>query len=265
MPEEANDVVLDVLSSDDDNPVSVEQETTTEDSSPEETKEPEQAVETEPEKASDDTEEEAEEEATEEVEESEAEPEEKPQAKNAAQNRIRSLANENRALRQQVEQLNAQAYKPATVEDLVNEGYSELEAKVEAQQQALEVERFNRQVTELNYTIESEAQQVLNDFPVFDPDSSEYNAEIAKKAEAAYRRVAGIQTDPKTNLLIGANVLPYDFYKDMYDFYQQGNVGGRLKGQKAATQMLSKTEAPSSSAPKAKKTDPLMDILKSDD
>lgn len=263
MAEEANDVILESLASDDDSPVSVEQETTTEDSSPEEVKEPEQAVETEPEKASDDTEEEPEAEAEEAPAEEESE--EKPQAKNAAQNRIRSLANENRALRQQVEQLNAQVYKPATVEDLVNEGYSELEAKVEAQQQALEVERFNRQVTELNYTIETEAQQVLNDFPVFDPDSPEYNAELAQRAETAYRRVAGIQTDPKTNLLIGANVLPYDFYKDLYDFYQQGNVGGRLKGQKAATQMLSKTEAPSSAAPKAKKTDPLLDILKSDD
>lgn len=236
-----------------------QQEPTSPEPSTEENKAPEAVPgfddETEPEKETegDKAEESDKDEPTEQADETDKD--EKPRAKNEAQNRIRTLANENRQLRQQVEQLNSQVYSPATEQDLVEQGMPETEAKVESLRQQMEVERFNRTVTELNSTLNSEAQEVLRDFPLFDPESPEFKPELAQRANAIYQQSAGIQTDPNTGLVIQANVLPYDFYKSFAEAYEAGATTGKVNGQKATEQMLASVDVPSSTPPKEPKKD----------
>jgi hypothetical protein len=207
---------------------------------------------------------EAEAETQEEEAETEETKDEKPKAKNEANTRIRTLANENRELRQQVEQLNAQVYKPATEQDLVDAGYSETDAKVEALRQDIEVERFNRQVTELNYSLQDEARAALNDFPVFNPKSDQYNETLAKNVAELYQQAAGVKTDPNTGLVINANVMPYNFYKTFADTIQNVALESQVKGQKANEKMLAAVDAPSSAPPKEAKVDPFLQGLRGD-
>lgn len=230
-----------------------QQDTTPADSSTEETKSPEVAEET-----PEETETEATEDSDEPTESEETDTEEKPRAKNNAQDRIRNLANENRQLRQQMEQLNAQVYQPQTADDLVNEGLSETDAKVESLRQEVEIERFNRQVTELNYGLEAEAKEVLRDFPVFNPDSDQYNGQLASQVQQLYQQTAGLQTDPNTGLVISANVLPYNFYKTFADAINVTAQENQIKGQKATEKMLASVDTPSSAAPKTEKEDPFL-------
>lgn len=271
MAEDAID--LDVNDFQEEAPAVVEQETTPKESSPKETKETPEVVddgfdtpkeskdskEDKPEpKSKKETEDKPKEEAEAPQEEAEEEPEQveetdkedKPRAKNSAQERIRTLANDNRALRQQVEQLNAQVYQPQTVQELVEAGESEAMAEAKALRQEIEYERFNRQVTELNHSIESESNKVLQDFPVFNPESDQYNKDLAERVGQLYSQTAGIQTDPNTGLAIQANVLPYDFYKTFAETIEQTTQKGEATGQKNAEKQLSAVEQPSSQAPR---------------
>lgn len=195
----------------------------------------------------------------------ETESEGKPRGKQDANARIRTLANENRQLKEQIETLNSQVYRPQSEQDLMNDGLNPTDARVEAMRQEIEVERFNRQVSELNSTMNQEADAVLRDFPMFDPDSGGYNAEIAKRANQLYMHTAGMQTDPNTGLLISANVSPYDFYKTIAETYEVSSRAGQIKGQQANDKMRSAAEPQSSSAPKTPKVDPIMAALTSDD
>ncbi|MEI7632136.1 MAG: hypothetical protein WCJ60_02335 [bacterium] len=248
---DVNDIVDDVEQ--------VVADTTAEVSSTEENKTEEVATEDKTEEASQETEEEAE--TKEEEAKSDETEDEKPKAKNEANTRIRTLANENRELRQQVEQLNAQAYKPASEQELVDAGYSETDAKVEALRQDIEVERFNRQVTELNYSLQDEARAALNDFPVFNPNSDQYNETLAQNVADLYQQAAGVQTDPNTGLVVNANVMPYNFYKTFADTIQNVALDSQVKGQKANERMLAAVDAPSSAAPKEAKVDPFLQGL----
>ena len=203
---------------------------------------------------------ESQEEPTEETEE-----EGKPRGKQDANTRIRALANENRQLKEQINQLNSQVYRPQSEQDLMNDGMNPTDARVEALRQQYEVDTFNRQVTELNTTMNQEADAVMRDFPMFDPESAEYSPEVAERANALYQRSAGMQVDPNTGLLISANVSPYDFYKTIAETYEVSSRAGQLKGQKATEQMMASTDARSSAAPKTPKVDPIMAGLLSDD
>ena len=234
-------------------------DTTTEVSSAEENKTEAEATKDKTEEASQETEEEAE--TKEEEAETEETEDEKPKAKNEANTRIRTLANENRELRQQVESLNAQVYKPASEQDLVDAGYSETDAKLEALRQDVEVERFNRQVTELNYSLQDEARAALNDFPVFNPNSVQYDANLAGNVAELYQQAAGVRVDPNTGLVVSANVMPYNFYKTFADTIQNVALDSQVKGQKANEKMLAAVDAPSSAAPKEAKVDPFLQGL----
>jgi len=238
-----------------------EQESTEQESSTSKTTEPEVVEESteESEEASDeDTEEESEseepeEESTEEQSEEDTpeETEDKPQAKNKAQNRIRSLANEKRRLEQEVERLNSLVYKPKTVEQLIEEdGMDVPEARVEALEQKLQMQEFNNHVKSLNNDLNVESLQVLNDFPVFDKDSPEYDPEFARKAEELYTRSAQLEMDENTGLVIKANVLPYDFYKTLAEARGVGVKKGAAQGMKSAQRNLAKAEPKASTPPK---------------
>lgn len=189
--------------------------------------------------------------------------EEKPLAEKS-ENRFQKLANENKQLKQMVEQLNAQVYQPQTVEDLVvNEGLSEEMAEVRQLKQQLELNDYNNRVIEAQTNIGNESAQILQDMPIFNPDSPEFDADL--HAQAAETLQASLIYDPNTGQIIGSHLSPYQIYKPIAEAHRKSQLRGQLQGQKARETMLSNVDAPSSSAPKATKEDPLMQILRSDD
>lgn len=180
-----------------------------------------------------------------------------------AENRFQKLANENRELKERIEKINAEVYRPQTAEELVEEGLSPEMAEVRALKQTLEVQAYNNQVIEAQTAISEEAGRVLQDFPMFDPDSPEYQEDLAADAAQALQRV--LITDPNTGQLVGAHLSPYQIYKPIADAYKKSSIAGQIKGQKATEKMLASVDAPTSVTPKAPKKDPLLEILSSDD
>lgn len=188
--------------------------------------------------------------------------EEKPLAPKS-ENRFQKLANENRQLREYVEQLNAQVYQPVTPEELINEGYSEEMAEVKALRRDLEIQRYNTQIVEAQAGLNSESDQIVSDFPIFNPDSPDFQADIA--ADAAEALNASLIRDPNTGQIIGSHISPYQIYKPIADAFEKAKRSGQVQGQKATERMLANVDAPASITPKETKKDPLLAILSSDD
>lgn len=240
---EVADPLLETLSSDDDSPV-VE---TSEEKTKEDAKDEVQA---------DDT-------ATEPEAEQEkplGKAEERKQQLNAE---IRDKVAERNALKAEIERLNAQVYKPQTAEELVEEGYSAEVAEVKALKQELELQNYNARVVEAQTSLSEQASQVLTEFPMFNPDSDEYQEDIARDAAQALE--ASLIIDPNTNQIVGSHLSPYQIYKPIADAFRKSQLQGQIKGQKATEQMLASVDVRPSVTPKEPKKDPLMEILKSDD
>jgi len=242
----------------------VETQTTAEDSSTEENKDETTDQQ--------ETEGEATEESQEESEENTEETDEgKPKAKNSAQNRIRELANTNRsliaekrALEKEVERLNAQFYQPQTAEQLQEQGMDETQAQVEALRQEQVLNQANQHITSLNSDINMESIQVTHDFPVFDPDSKDYDKEFAEMVAAEYINASGMTTDPNTGFITQARVLPYDFYKSFAKARESGMKRGELRGKKNAERQANAADVTPIASPKDEKKDPLMEALLAD-
>ena len=227
----------------------VEEVTTAPESTPEETKEPvsEQPQETEGEQTeepvdADETEEKPKkgaearkEQLQNEISELEGELDSEPTDPNTE---IRSLVAHRNELKRQVEQRNAEVYKPASVDELLDqinpetqEYYNKLEATVESMRQQQEVDRYNSQVADSQFTLETESQQVLKDFPMFNPKSPEYDKESA--LEVAEILKASLIVDPNTQEIIGSNISPYKLYKSHARAAQSSARKAEIKGQKA--------------------------------
>lgn len=168
---------------------------------------------------------------------------------------IRDLVSKRNELRQEIKSVNDQVYQPQSAQELINTGMDPALARVEALEQRTQMAEYNAQVADLNANLNVESLNVMRDFPVFDPDSSEYDKSLADRVGSLYQRVANIQTDPNTGLTIQASVLPYDFYKTFAESVNSGTVQGSVKGQRDAEKMLSAAEPSSSSAPKEKPQD----------
>lgn len=206
---------------------------------------------------------------TEEPEEADETPaEDKPQGKaeeRKAQlnSEIRDLVAQRNALKTEVEKANAEVYQPATEDELVDSGMTQLEAKVEAMRQQQEMEKFNTQVAEAQLTIASESDRVLRDFPIFNPDSEQYDKELAQ--EAAGHLESMLVIDPNTQQVIGSNGSIYQYYNTLARASGISVAKGQIQGQKDTQQMLANTDAGSSVAPPKEVKDPLMELWKSDD
>lgn len=194
-------------------------------------------------------------------------PEDKPtkadERKNQLNTEIRDLVAQRNTLRSEVEKANAEVYQPATEQELVDDGLSATDAKVEALRQQIEVRDYNERVSEAQLTIESEANRVLVDFDWANPDSPSYKEELSK--EAAQLLESNLITDPNTGQVIGANVSPYQLYKTLDRASGISSVEGQLKGQQNTEKMLANADTASSTAPAKKPVDALMELWKSDD
>jgi hypothetical protein len=239
---EVADPLLDVLKSDEDSPIV------------EPTSQKEAEAETE-EKADDTA-------SEDEAEQEQPQGEEKP-LNPKSENRFQKLANENRELKEYVERLHAEVYKPQTAEELEAEGLSPELAEVRALKQQLEVQAYNNQVVQAQTELSEDSGRVLQDFPIFDPDSPDYQEDLAVEAAKSLERV--LVKDPNTGQIIGSHLSPYQIYKPIADAYQKSSLKGQIAGQKATEKMLASVDVPTSVTPKAPKKDPLLDILSSDD
>jgi len=180
---------------------------------------------------------------------------------------IRDLVAQRNALRTEIEKVNSETYQPASEKELAEQvnpetggTYSAIEAKVEAMRQASELRDYNDRVTEAQLTIESEANRVLNDFPIFNPDAKDFDKELSD--EAAELLNANLIKDPNTGQIIGSTVMPYQLYKTLARASGISAAKGQIKGQEDTEKMLANADAGGSSSPPAKEKDPLMDILK---
>jgi hypothetical protein len=173
---------------------------------------------------------------------------------------IRDLVAQRNTLRTEVEKANAEVYQPATEQELVDEGMSATDAKVEAMRQNLEVRDYNERVAEAQLTIESESNRILQDFAWANPNSGEdvYKKELAEEAAALLQ--SNLITDPNTGQVIGSNISPYQLYKTLDRASGISAVQGQIQGQQAAEQQLANVDAAGSAAPPKKKADPLAQL-----
>ena len=190
--------------------------------------------------------------------------------KEALQTEIRELVSRRNEIRKEIADELAKSYRTETPEELEEQGLSPEEAEKEILRQENEMLKFNTHVADLNNTLNIEALQVMQDFPVFDPDSSSYDKDLADRVRGLYERAAQTQIDEKTGLVISSNLPPYEFYKAFAETHQssgeKSRVQGQIDGQKAADKELAAAEVPSSTAPKTQKQDPfLKGLLSSDD
>ena len=264
-----------------------EQESTKAESSPVETKEPEaKAEETKDVEAQPDTPAESEAQETdkpadvppeEDATEEETKPTTKADERKAQLNQeIRDLVSQRNSIKAEVAKATSDVYQPATENDLVDEGMSVTEAKVEAMRQQLEVRDYNERVAEAQLTLGSESLRVMNDFPIFNPDSDQYDQELAEEAAALLE--PNLIRDPNVpeidqttgkptgrGLIIGSNVSPYKLYKTLDRASGISATKGQLKGQQAHQEMLANADTPGSVAPPKKAVDPVLSIWNSED
>lgn len=176
---------------------------------------------------------------------------------------IRDLVARKNALQADVEKANAEVYQPATEDELTEQGMTAVEAKVEAMRQEREMEKYNSQVADAQLTIGHESNRVLQDFPIFNPDSESYDEELAGEASELLR--ANLILDPNTNQVIGSNVSPYQLYQTLARASGISATKGQLKGQQDTEQMLASADNAGSASPPKKPKDPVLDILASDE
>lgn len=196
--------------------------------------------------------------------------EEAPDKPNKAEDRktqlnteIRDLVAQRNALRDEVTSRNAEVYQPATENELVDGGMTELEARVEAMRQEREMDKFNSQVADAQLTIASESDRVLRDFPLFNPDSEEFDEELA--SEAAELLKSNLIIDPNTDQVIGSNSSVYQLYKTLARASGISGTKGQLKGQADTEKQLANVDAGGNAAPPKQKVDPLVELWKTDD
>jgi hypothetical protein len=198
------------------------------------------------------------------AEETETKPQTKADERKTQLNtEIRDLVAQRSTLRDEVTRLNAEVYQPATEQELEADGMSATDAKVEALRQQIEVRDFNERVAEAQLTIESEANRVMQDFPTFNPESSEYDEELSNEASQLLQ--ANLVRDPNSGQIIGSNVSPYQLYKTLARASGISATKAQLKGQEATEKMLANADTAGSASPPKEKTDPLVELWKSDD
>jgi hypothetical protein len=138
-------------------------------------------------------------------------------------------------------------YSAPTEEQLVEQGMSEQEAKVQAAIEQLSFERERTRVAELNAGLRDEAVQVQQTMGMFNPNSPDYDKEFSEQVGEAYKQYARVQID-ENGIIMNADVSLLDYYKQQYDLYNRGLSRGQQKAQANSEQMLARTENPGGSS-----------------
>jgi len=169
------------------------------------------------------------------------------QRKEQLNTEIRDLVAQRNQLKTQVEQMNQEAYKVPSEQDLQNEinpdtgeYYTTLEAKLTRMEQQQQLREYTEKVTENQLTISTEAQRALHDFPIFDQNSPEYNREIAEQVDQILQQ--NLIIDQKTGQIIGSRISPYQLYKS-YDVATKATARkAQIQGQKSVEKMMATSD-----------------------
>lgn len=203
-------------------------------------------------------------EGSQETSEGEQEPEKQPEQDDAAAQKARNEAyarqriQERQRTKQQIAQQLDQTYGPKSEDDLIEEGLDPAQAQIEALRQEMQYERQKTHIAELNAGLQSEAVNVTNDFPVFNPNSKDFDPEFAGIVEQQYKQAARLQLDDN-GIVVNADVPLYDFYQQMATIYNRGTERGAQQGQQEYQQMMARTENPGGSS-STSKGDSLADL-----
>lgn len=209
----------------------------------------------------------------------EVEPEEKPKDDDDPQIDERKKHNDEmarqriadrnqRKLQQEALQAINQQYSPTTQEQLVEQGYSEEDAKYMALREEMEFKDQSNQIANLNASVKQDIRDVERDFEVFNPESESYDKDFAEKVTKQWVKASRFRTDAN-GLILNAEELPYDFFKDAAEMYGHVQVrssqNGQAEGKAAALRMVAKADSPSgASQSKTPSNDPVLDELMRD-
>ncbi len=166
---------------------------------------------------------------------------------------------ERQRVQQTVQEQLDQSYGPKTAEELAEEGLSDSDARFEALRQEIAYKEERTRIAELNAGMQSEAVNIKADFPLFDPNSAQYDPEFEQMVAARYQRDAQLQLDDN-GIVINARVPLYDYYKEMVDIYGRGASKGQTQAQADAQAMMARTENPGGSSSTSKGGDSLADL-----
>lgn len=189
-------------------------------------------------------------------------------------NRFQQLANENRALREQLAQLDARKAQLATEQELLNqvnpdtgdyytvadaERISRVQANEQYQQQIAQQQQ-DLQIQQNRQTLVAEANQTVTEFPELDSQSDKFDPEIAQVYEQTLQRA--LILDQQGNP-IGAHLSPYQLAQSIVSparrAAERAKALGQADAQKATRRMLASAD-PSSGSSSGKRSFETMDI-----
>ncbi len=169
--------------------------------------------------------------------------------------------------KQAVTQQLTEQYRPKSeqefYDEIIEEGIdpqiAELQAQLKAQAEQNAYDKQVNEIAELTTNVRSDAANVLIDFPVFNPNSPEYDEEFTKEVDAAYDQAARLQTT-EDGTVLHAEVLPYEHYQRMARIYQRGTSRGVVQGQQEAAVTMSRTEPTGGTSATTKRTETLEEM-----
>lgn len=169
---------------------------------------------------------------------------------------IRGLVAQRNAIRSEVEKANSQVYRPQNVQELLEtvnpdtgEYYNRLEAQFEAMQQERAVEKYNQQVSDAQVGLSYEAQKAIEEFPMFDETSPEYEPALAKEVDQILAQ--SLQFDKRTGQIIGSSISPYQLYKSHAKAAKAYAAKAEVKAKKDTATMLTNADRPTGGKGKA--------------
>lgn len=219
-------------------------------------------------------------------------PEEKPEAESEAEaekplapkseNRFQKLANENRELREKIEKLTSDTYAPKTVSELTNtvnpetgQTYTVAEAADVALDEQLRMRDYNSRATQAQIVVGTQALEIMQELPIFNPDSKQYDEELS--GIAAETLEANLIRDPNIpemdrdgkptgrGMVVDYRQSPKQIYQTIARASGVSAAKGQIEGQKATEQMLANAEAPASAPKPQEKVDPLIALWRQED
>jgi hypothetical protein len=199
-----------------------------------------------------------------------------------AVNRWQQLSNENKELREQVEKLTSETYAPQSVQELTEivnpdtgQVYTVAEATDIALNQQLQMRDYNTRATNAQALLGAEAYEVMQELPIFNRNSDQYDEELSALAAATME--ANLVRDPNIpeigpdgqptgkGMIVDYHQTPKQIYQTIARASGISATRGEIRGQANTEKQLANVDAPSNTAPQKAKSDPLMELWESDD
>lgn len=119
-----------------------------------------------------------------------------------------------------------------------------LNQRIDALEKQKAFEDYVERVADSRIQLSTEANQVIKDFPIFDPDSDQYNPELTAAADEIMQ--SSLIVDDKTGQVIGSRLSPYQVYSAIARAKASGDVAGKTSGRKAALDMMNNADVSTS-------------------